>query len=189
VPIYVYDVLDQQGNPSGFRFEVFQRMADAPLKRVPATINDDPCPSALTGQPCRRVVLAPNIRIAKGVETIGPPMPDHLRKPITSRESLTHWYHPRDVDRMRKALGAVGARCIQDDGSVIYNRPGDDRKFANAIDRHEQRAREKAAARAAKQAEKLRNAPGLEPMRGTAGAKAPPKKLIQRKPGFVKAVG
>ena len=49
MPIYVYEVLDEDGNP-GFQFEVQQRMADEPLKTHP-----------VTGEPVRRVIQVPHI--------------------------------------------------------------------------------------------------------------------------------
>lgn len=49
MPTYVYQVINADGS-EGETFEVFQKMADPPLTRHPET-----------GQPVRRVILAPNI--------------------------------------------------------------------------------------------------------------------------------
>ena len=49
MPIYVYEVLDEDGIP-GFQFEVHQRMTDDALTKHPTT-----------GEPCRRVIQAPYI--------------------------------------------------------------------------------------------------------------------------------
>jgi predicted nucleic acid-binding Zn ribbon protein len=49
MPLYVYEVVTEDGSP-GEQYELFQRMADAPLTRHPET-----------GQPIRRVFSAPAI--------------------------------------------------------------------------------------------------------------------------------
>lgn len=49
MPTYVYQVVSDDGS-EGETFEVFQRMADAPLKKHPET-----------GKPVRRVIQAPNL--------------------------------------------------------------------------------------------------------------------------------
>lgn len=49
MPLYVYEVITTDGAP-GRQFEVFQSMADEPLKNDPAT-----------GEPVRRVFFAPAI--------------------------------------------------------------------------------------------------------------------------------
>ena len=49
MPIYVYEVINED-NPDGATFEIFQNMADAPLTTHPET-----------GQPIRRVFLAPAV--------------------------------------------------------------------------------------------------------------------------------
>ncbi|MFW5653861.1 MAG: FmdB family zinc ribbon protein [Planctomycetota bacterium] len=50
MPMYVYEIIDNEGNPTGETFEVMQSMKDDPLKKHPET-----------GQPVRRTILAPNI--------------------------------------------------------------------------------------------------------------------------------
>lgn len=50
MPIYVYEILDKRGEPTGKTFEVHQSMKDDALSRHPDT-----------GQPVRRVIQAPNI--------------------------------------------------------------------------------------------------------------------------------
>jgi predicted nucleic acid-binding Zn ribbon protein len=49
MPLYDYESINPDGSP-GERFELFQRMADAPLTRHPET-----------GQPIRRVLSAPAV--------------------------------------------------------------------------------------------------------------------------------
>jgi len=50
MPMYVYEVIDAEGNSTGEMFEVSQSMKEAPLKKHPKS-----------GAPVRRVILAPNI--------------------------------------------------------------------------------------------------------------------------------
>ena len=50
MPTYEYEILDKSGEPTGERFEVFQKMSDEPLKKKPET-----------GEPCRRAITAPNV--------------------------------------------------------------------------------------------------------------------------------
>lgn len=50
MPTYEYEILDDAGEPTGERFETFQKMSDKPLKKQPET-----------GKPCRRAVTAPSI--------------------------------------------------------------------------------------------------------------------------------
>lgn len=47
MPMYEYEVIDRRGNPTGERFEAFQRMSDEPL-----TSTED-------GRPCRKAVILP----------------------------------------------------------------------------------------------------------------------------------
>lgn len=48
--MYVYELLDAKGRPTGETFEVQQMMKDKALTRQPGT-----------GKPCRRAIVAPNI--------------------------------------------------------------------------------------------------------------------------------
>jgi predicted nucleic acid-binding Zn ribbon protein len=50
MPTYVYEILDQEGRPTGETFEVVQSMREQPLTKDPRR-----------GRPCRRAVVAPNI--------------------------------------------------------------------------------------------------------------------------------
>jgi predicted nucleic acid-binding Zn ribbon protein len=50
MPIYVYEVLDKKGQPTGETFEIVQSMKEDALTEQPKT-----------GKPVRRAVLAPNI--------------------------------------------------------------------------------------------------------------------------------
>lgn len=50
MPTYVYELLDKRGEPTGETFEHVQSMKDAALTRHP-----------VTGQPCRRAIVAPAI--------------------------------------------------------------------------------------------------------------------------------
>lgn len=50
MPMYVYEILDKKGKPTGETFEIIQMMkADALVKHP------------VTGQSCRRAIVAPNI--------------------------------------------------------------------------------------------------------------------------------
>jgi len=51
IPIYVYNLLDPDGNPSGEQFETLQKMADDSYTEHPET-----------GQPCERAICLPNIK-------------------------------------------------------------------------------------------------------------------------------
>lgn len=48
--MYVYEILDAKGSPTGQTFELFQSMKDAALTRQPET-----------GKPVRRAITVPNI--------------------------------------------------------------------------------------------------------------------------------
>ena len=48
MPVYIYEII-KRGGKSGGRFEIFQKMTEKPLKKHPKT-----------GEPVRRVFLAPN---------------------------------------------------------------------------------------------------------------------------------
>lgn len=50
MPTYVYEILAKDGKPTGEVFEIFQSMKDDTLATQP-----------VTGKPCRRAVVAPNI--------------------------------------------------------------------------------------------------------------------------------
>ena len=50
MPIYEYEILDDQGEPTGERFEHVQPMSAKALKKHPET-----------GQPVRRAIVRPNI--------------------------------------------------------------------------------------------------------------------------------
>lgn len=50
MPTYDYEILDEQGEPTGQRFEWVQPMKDPPLTKHPET-----------GIPCRRAITAPSI--------------------------------------------------------------------------------------------------------------------------------
>ncbi|MBI1372409.1 MAG: FmdB family transcriptional regulator [Phycisphaera sp.] len=49
MPTYEYEIINKDGSP-GERFDVFQKMSDAPLTKHPET-----------GKPVRRVISAPHI--------------------------------------------------------------------------------------------------------------------------------
>lgn len=50
MPTYEYEILDNDGKPTGERFEAHQPMSDDPLTKHPET-----------GKPCRRAIVAPAI--------------------------------------------------------------------------------------------------------------------------------
>lgn len=53
MPTYVYEILDDKGQPTGEVFEVVQSIKDAPLKKHPET-----------GRPVRRAIVAPTLGLA-----------------------------------------------------------------------------------------------------------------------------
>lgn len=146
---YEYEILDQQGKPTGERFEVQQAMRQDAWDRVPSdtqemlksTQGGFAMNLAHFGKPCRRVISVPRFKIgtrSRKAESTGQ-TPDHLLRPMTKRESLTHWYPPSMVEHVRREIGGQAANCIQDDGRVLYEKPGDDRRFCNAANRMEKR--------------------------------------------------
>lgn len=50
MPVYVYDILDAQGKPTGEQFEIVQSMKDDALTKEPKT-----------GRPCRKAIVLPTI--------------------------------------------------------------------------------------------------------------------------------
>lgn len=50
MPTYVYEILNDKGDPTGETFELVQSMKDAALTKEPKT-----------GRPVRRAIVAPNI--------------------------------------------------------------------------------------------------------------------------------
>lgn len=50
MPIYVYEILDKKGQPTGKTFELVQSMKDDALTKHPET-----------GEPVRRAIVVPNI--------------------------------------------------------------------------------------------------------------------------------
>lgn len=50
MPIYVYEILDKKGEPTGETFEIVQSMKDDALTKHPET-----------GKPVRRAIVVPNI--------------------------------------------------------------------------------------------------------------------------------
>lgn len=50
MPIYVYEILNGKGEPTGETFEIVQSMKDAALTKEPKT-----------GRPVRRAIVVPNI--------------------------------------------------------------------------------------------------------------------------------
>lgn len=60
------------------------------------------------------------------------------------KQSVTEFYPRRDAARMAEALGDVGKRCIQPDGTVVYQHRGDAAKFRAAKMAYMRRERQKA---------------------------------------------
>jgi hypothetical protein len=103
MPLYDYDVLGPDGQPTGQRVEVFQHMRDPHLTHLP------------TGEPCRRAVVA----VALGIREFG-----------TGDESRMYSFHPAQAAAMRQELQTD---LIQDDGRVIYRTNQDAKKFADKM--------------------------------------------------------
>jgi hypothetical protein len=61
------------------------------------------------------------------------------------KQSIMEFFPKRDAARMAEELGAVGKRCIQPDGTVVYEHRGDAAKFKAAKRAYEQRQRQRAA--------------------------------------------
>ena len=99
MPIYVYEILDKAGLPTGETFEQMQSMKDAALAKQPGT-----------GKPCRRAILAPNIA-GKWSDLKG--------KSALSNENLSRLgftkYEKKGDGYMERTAGNVGPRAISAD--------------------------------------------------------------------------
>jgi predicted nucleic acid-binding Zn ribbon protein len=96
MPIYVYEILDKSGRPTGETFEQMQSMKDAPLAKQPGT-----------GKACRRAILAPNIA-GKWSDLKG--------KSALSNENLSRLgftkYEKKGKGYMERTAGSMGPRAI-----------------------------------------------------------------------------
>ncbi|MEM1330469.1 MAG: FmdB family transcriptional regulator [Planctomycetota bacterium] len=99
MPLYDYEILDEQGEPTGERFEVFQSMSSKPYTKDPQT-----------GKPCRRAIVAPNIA-GKWSDIKG--------KSALSNENLNRLgftkYEKRGDGYMERVAGKEGPRSISAD--------------------------------------------------------------------------
>ncbi len=99
MPIYVYEVLDRRGKPTGETFEVVQSMKDAPLTKHPET-----------GRPVRRAIVAP---------TIAGKWSDMKTKSVLSNRNLERLgftkYERRGKGYMERVAGKEGPRSISAD--------------------------------------------------------------------------
>jgi hypothetical protein len=118
VPIYVYEVLTPEGQPTGRTVEQFQNMRDPHLSRLP------------TGEPCRRCV----VQVNTGNREYG-----------TGVESRVYHFHPSQVAHMRRELAQRGAdpNVIRNDGTVVYRTQHDKTAFTRAHARFEDETIEK----------------------------------------------
>lgn len=95
MPTYDYEILDAKGRPTGERFEVVQRMSEAPLTKDPAT-----------GRACRRAIVAP--AIAGNYSA--------LNKSRMSNENLTRLgftkYERKGKGYMERVAGTEGPKSI-----------------------------------------------------------------------------
>jgi predicted nucleic acid-binding Zn ribbon protein len=99
MPIYVYEVLDSKGKPTGETFEMVQSMKDAPLTKHPET-----------GRPVRRAIVAP---------TIAGKWSDMKTRSMLSNRNLERLgftkYERRGKGYMERVAGKEGPRSISAD--------------------------------------------------------------------------
>lgn len=57
---------------------------------------------------------------------------------LSRRESVIHFFPPDEVQDYRQLYGDAG-NCIKDDGTVVFNRRSEERKFRQAKQAHEAR--------------------------------------------------
>ncbi len=99
MPLYLYEILDKSGQPTGETFEVTQMMKDAALTKQPGT-----------GKPCRRAIVAPNIA-GKWSDIKG--------KSALSNENLSRLgftkYEKKGKGYMERTAGSQGPRSISAD--------------------------------------------------------------------------
>jgi hypothetical protein len=193
MPEYRYEVLTEDGKPTGKILEVVQRMKDDAWERVPTTLESgtipfgeyDGKPLAMNyvtnqyphaGKRCRRVIFAPRVQVRAGT-TEDAAMPDHLKMPMTQRESRVHWYPERDIGRARKEIGGQAAECIQPDGRVVYRSLADERRFKRAFANAENR-------KAQRGVDVVVKTGGDDAFSGQTIARKVPKKLKKRRAEF-----
>ena len=99
MPVYVYEILDKDGEPTGERFETVQSMRDDALTEHPET-----------GAPVRRAILAPNI---------AGNWSDLKAKGKLSNENLERLgftkYEKRGKGYMERTAGKMGPKSISTD--------------------------------------------------------------------------
>lgn len=99
MPLYVYEVLNAKGEPTGETFEIFQSMRDAALKKQPDT-----------GKPVRRAITAP---------TIAGKWSDMKGKSALSNKNLERLgftkYERKGKGYMERVAGSEGPRSISAD--------------------------------------------------------------------------
>lgn len=99
MPTYEYELLDDEGQPTGTRFEWVQSMKDAPLTRHPET-----------GQPCRRAITLPNI---------AGKWSDMKTRSSLSNKNLERLgftkYEKKGSGYMERTAGKIGPRSISAD--------------------------------------------------------------------------
>lgn len=99
MPTYEYEYLDDKGEPTGERFEIFQKMADKALSKHPDS-----------GKPCRRAVTAP---------AVAGKWSDMKAKSSLSNENLERMgftkYEKRGDGYMERVAGKEGPRSISAD--------------------------------------------------------------------------
>jgi predicted nucleic acid-binding Zn ribbon protein len=98
MPMYLYEILDKQGEPTGETFEHFQPMKDDALTKHPET-----------GVPCRRAITAPAIA-GKWSD---------LNKSKMSNENLTRMgftkYERKGKGHYERTAGKEGPRTLNAD--------------------------------------------------------------------------
>ncbi|MEM9064863.1 MAG: FmdB family transcriptional regulator [Planctomycetota bacterium] len=99
MPTYEYEYLNDSGEPTGERFEIFQKMSDKPLVKHPNN-----------GKLCRRAVTAP---------AVAGKWSDMKAKSTLSNENLERMgftkYEKRGDGYMERVAGKEGPRSISAD--------------------------------------------------------------------------
>jgi hypothetical protein len=121
VPTYIYEVL-HDGKPTGETFEVFQKMADAPLTR------DD------KGRECRKMITAPRM--------------SHMRDLAgMATTSAYYWCHPSEVSEYQQGIAKHGGdpNVVTKEGDFTFQTAAQKKRTSKAIDRFQREYRDKHA--------------------------------------------
>lgn len=86
---------------------------------------------------------------------------------LHKRESVQHWFPEGDVAEIRESIGGDAAKCIRDDGTVLFNDREQERQFNKARELASRREVDRAQRAKAQHAEKVRRGDVVEKPDGT----------------------